>query len=224
MTDSTPEDWDLWCDRSTFEKCVQDSKFAYIVALSRAANALRFVHAAMRHAGPGDAPEAQRARMNSYLFASALLNEALNLVQMMNQSFKDDIIFQTGLRLFMKNKDVRSLKELQLNEVRNNAVFHFLPERFAEVLGTSGTDGCIFMIGRGIPTGDIHYFLGDIVSSEILVGCGAETGEFNARLASAMTETKALLVEFLEKAKALIQHHLGFWGFQKRVKTRTDAG
>src|SRR5258707_15398754 len=114
-------DWQIRCDRQTLDKCLKDEKFPYIVALARAVNALRFVHTAMRHAGGGDAPEAQRARMNSYLFASALLHEALNLVEAMNQTFKNDSGFQTDLRLVLRDKAVRNLRQTHLNPVRNNA-------------------------------------------------------------------------------------------------------
>jgi hypothetical protein len=76
----TVQDWQVQCDRETFEKCRGDARFVYIVTLARAVNALRFVHSAMIHAGEGNAPEAMRARLNSYLFATAILYEGIKLV------------------------------------------------------------------------------------------------------------------------------------------------
>src|SRR5258708_12824155 len=107
-------DWQIRCDRQTLDKCLKDEKFPYIVALARAVNALRFVHTAMRHAGNGDAPEAQRARMNSYLFASAILYEALHLVEAMNKPFRDQPEFQTHPPLFLKTKTVLQLNSTHL--------------------------------------------------------------------------------------------------------------
>src|SRR6266705_662804 len=150
-------DWQIRCDRHTLDKCLQDANFPYIVALSRAVNALRFVHTAMRHAGNGDAPEAQRARMNSYLFASAILYETLHLVEAMNKPFKDEPEFQNDPRLLLKDKTVRELKKVHLNPARNNAVFHFQAERFAVTLRDTISDGCIFLVARGNPANDVHY-------------------------------------------------------------------
>src|SRR5260370_25481661 len=45
---STQEtEWHIVCDTETFEKCQRDQKFAYIVTLARAVNALNFVNSAM---------------------------------------------------------------------------------------------------------------------------------------------------------------------------------
>jgi hypothetical protein len=104
------QDWQIQCDRETFEKCRGDAKFVYIVTLARAVNALRFVHSAMIHAGEGNAPEPMRARLNSYLFASAILYEGIKLIRAMNQTFKDDETFQKGLRLFLRDKTAQSIE------------------------------------------------------------------------------------------------------------------
>ncbi|HKB97442.1 MAG TPA: hypothetical protein VKD23_01515 [Terriglobales bacterium] len=216
-------DWQIRCDRQTLDKCLKDEKFPYIVALARAVNALRFVHTAMRHAGNGDAPEAQRARMNSYLFASAILYEALHLVEAMNKPFRDEPEFQNDLRLLLRDKTVRELKQVHLNPVRNNAVFHFEAERFAETLRQTISDGCIFLVARGNPTNDVHYSFADIVAGEILVGSVGGTEVFYSKLETAMVDTRTLLKDFLERAEKLINHHLAAWGFQNAVVSQRSA-
>ena len=205
----------------TFDKCLKDEKFPYIVVLARAANALRFVHTAMRHAGSGDAPEAQRARLNSYLFASAILYEALQLVKAMNQLFRQDALFQEGLRRFLRDKKVRSLERAHLDPARNGAVFHFLPKRFGDAARKAVSDGCVFTLGRGNPTNDVHYAFADMVAGEILVGHAGGTEEFYRLLETAMIDTRELLIEFLAKAEKLVNHDLQRWGFGNVVVPRS---
>jgi hypothetical protein len=74
-------EWHITCDLQTFEKCRKDTKFAYIVTLARAVNALTFVNSVMVEMQDRDDPAAQRNRLNSYLFGSAIMYEALKLVR-----------------------------------------------------------------------------------------------------------------------------------------------
>ncbi len=96
-------DWHITCDPETFERCRSDPKFAYIVTLARAVNALNFVNAVMVTSQGKDDPAAQRDRINSYLFGSGIMYEALKLIRAMNQPFQDDGCFQNGLRSILKN-------------------------------------------------------------------------------------------------------------------------
>jgi hypothetical protein len=175
---TTELNWHLRCDQRTFEACRANPKFPYIVALARAVNALNFVHSAMIHAGEGDAPEASRDRINSYFFASAILYEGMNLIRVMNQTFKDDDMFQNGLRPFLRDKVAQTITETHLNPARNGVVFHFLPERFAETIRSASCDNCIFVSGRGDKKKDLYYDFADVVAAEILVGYASDSEEF----------------------------------------------
>jgi hypothetical protein len=206
-------DWEIYCDPETFARCVGDERFAHIVTLARAVNALRFVHVAMVHAGMGDAPEAKRARFNSYLFASAILYESLRLIKAMNKTFKDDTIFQNGLRLLLRDKIAQAVERIHLDRARNEAVFHFFPDRFASMLENTTSDKCTFVLGRGNANRDVYYSFADVVAGEILVGYAADSEEFYAQLGEAMANTRDLVVRFANEAERLIGHHLKQWGF-----------
>lgn len=65
-------DWHITCDPNTFERCRNNPKFAYIVTLARAVNALNFVNSVMVTSHGKDDPAAQRDRINAYLFGSAI--------------------------------------------------------------------------------------------------------------------------------------------------------
>src|SRR5450432_1215181 len=84
------EEWEITCDKETFAKVRQEEKFAYIVALARAVNALYAVHSLLPQQPQTETPERVRNGMNSYFFASALLYEGLSLIRKMNKPFADD--------------------------------------------------------------------------------------------------------------------------------------
>ncbi len=206
-------DWQIQCNREIFDRCVEDEKFAYIVALARAVNALRFVNSAMVHAGGGDAPEAKRARFNSYLFASAIMYEALRLVRAMNRTFMRDNVFQSGLRLLLRDKIAKTIERTHLDRARNSAVFHFLPDRFASIMENTTSDTCIFVTARGKRNRDVYYPFADVVAGEILVGFASDSEEFYAQLGDAMVNTRNLVIRFADEAEKLIRFHLKQWGF-----------
>lgn len=207
------KDWEIYCDRETFERCVTDNKFAYIVTLARSVNALRFVDVAMDHAGMGDAPEAKRARFNSYLFASAILYESFKLIKAMSRTFKDDAVFQDRLRPFLRDKLAQEVERTHLDPARNGAVFHFLPHRFAAIMDNTTVDHCSFVLGRGNENRNAYYSFADVVAGEILMGYAANSEEFYAQLGEAMTNTRNLVIQFANAAEMLIGHHLVQWGF-----------
>ena len=63
------------------KRCAADKKFAYVVALARAVNALYSAHSLMVNAGTKDSRSLRNEiKMNSYFFASSVLYEALKLM------------------------------------------------------------------------------------------------------------------------------------------------
>lgn len=221
---ATPEgDWIVSCDARTFEACKHDDKFAYIVALARAVNSLNFVHSAMICAGETPSPDATRARLNSYFFASAILYEALKLIKAMNQPFKDDRMFQVGLRLILKDKVAQEIERKHLDPARNRAVFHFFPEYFAEIIQSKGVDECLFVTAHGTARKDLYYSFADGITGGILVGFSEESERFSEVLGKAMSDTRDLMVRFINDGELLIAYHIKLWGFvAKEVKPPSD--
>ena len=85
-----------------------------------------------------DDPAAQRDRLNSYLFGSAIIYEALKLVRAMNQPFLDDDDFQSGLRLLLKDRTAQQIERAHLNPARHQAVFHFISPQGHVRMGARG--------------------------------------------------------------------------------------
>jgi len=208
-------EWHITCDTHTYEKCRKDAKFAYIVTLARTVNALNFVNSVMVDIQGRDDPAAQRNRLNSYLFGSAIMYEALKLVRAMNKVFLDDNEFQNGLRSLLKDPTAQQIERDHLNPARHQAVFHFIPETFAEAIGKASGMGSAFVSSRGSRRGNVSYVYSDIVAAEILVGLSSNTEEFYSALGDAMAKTRDLVIKFTDSAESLIAHHLKAWGFQR---------
>jgi hypothetical protein len=220
---TTPEgDWQVACGQGRFEECQKDEKFAYIVALGRAVNSLNFVYSAMLCAGTGDSPDARRARLNSYLFASAILYEGLKLVRAMNQTFKQDEVFQEGLHNILRDKVAQTIEQAHLNPARNRAVFHFLPEFFAEMIASASCEECLFVSAHGKRRRDLYYPFADVITAGILVGLSSDTEEFSVILGKAMSDTTDLMIRFIDGAELLIAYHINRWGFEAKEISPPD--
>jgi hypothetical protein len=220
VLEAEPLDWMVGCDRETFDKCRTDEKFPFIVTLARAVNALNFVHSAMLHAGETDSPDAQRERMNSYYFASAILYEGIKLIRTMKNTFKDDPIFQQGLLLLLRDPVAQQIERDHLNPARNGVVFHFLPERFAATIDSATVNECVFIQARGTSKKHVYYTFADVVAAEILVGFASDTEEFYQALGAAMATTRKLVIRFADYADILIGRHTQNWGFKLTERIR----
>jgi hypothetical protein len=191
--------------------------------LARAVNAVYFVHSAISNLGEDRCPGAMRDRFNSYLFGSAIMYEALELIRKMNQPFSQDEVFQNGLRLLLKDKAAKHIEREHLNPARHGAVFHFDPKLFADMIEQASCEECPFVSGRGPIRKGMSYPFADIVAAEILVGFAGQTDEFYSTLRDAMIETNTLLNKFTDEAENLISHHLGQWGFSRETVIQTSS-
>jgi hypothetical protein len=130
---------------AVFKKCRDDKKFACVVALARAVNALNSAHSLMMSTTDKKAPAAIRDRMNSYFFVSAILYEALDLIRKMRAVFRNDKSFQNSLQIVLKDKTAQALEQTHLKAARRDAVFHYLPDRFAEAIAKTPMVGATYL-------------------------------------------------------------------------------
>jgi hypothetical protein len=209
------EEREITCDKETFARVRKEVKFAYIVALARAVNALNAVHSLLLLSPPTETPERVRNGMNSYFFASALLYEGLSLIRKMNKPFADDTDFQNGLRMLLKDPIAQKIEQDHLNPARNHAIFHFLPDEFEKAIGKSIDDRYVFVAAIGKKKKDLHYSYADVLAAEILVGLPADNPEFWLKFEKATAETMELVIKFASDAEDLIGNYLKAWGFKQ---------
>lgn len=200
----------IYGNPAVLKKCVADKKFAYLVALARAVNALNSAHSLMLSTDKRQTPSALRDRMNSYFFVSGILYEALKLIRAMNKVFAGDKSFETSLRLILKDTSGQALEKMHLKSVRHGGVFHFLPDRFAEAIGKTPMNECTFVSAIGQKKGDIHYLFADLIAAEM----GAGRLDDNVVVGKMMEATLNLVKLFIDHSENFISDQLNVWGFE----------
>jgi hypothetical protein len=203
-------DWRIECDAVVFERIKCEASFQQILALSRAVNSLQFVVSAF---DAQNTSTAQRSRINSFLFGSAILYEGLQLVQKMNQHFGHNQIFKQGLHTLLKDPVALSLQKHHMGPARNSAVFHYAPKEFGRMVESATVDVCEFMVGRGTSASEGYFPFADVLATQLLMGSANADEEFYQRLGSVMGKTRDLGVRFIEFSHKLILKCLSDWKF-----------
>ena len=206
---------------SILKKCVIDPKFAYVVALSRVLNALNSAHSLMMSAEGRDTPAALRDRMNSIFLVSGFLYEAIKLIRAMTKIFGGDQSFETNLRLILKDPSGQKLEQMHLRSVRDGSVFHFLPDRFADVIAKTPMTECVFATILGPQKGGIHYAFADIIAAEMMAGKRIDDAVVVNNM---MEQTLALVTGFIEHSESFIEDQLIGWGFEVRSSPPAAPG
>lgn len=204
-------DWRIQCDTVVFERVKGEASFQQILALSRAVNSLQFVVSAFD--AQNISSTAQRSRINSFLFGSAILFEGLLLVQKMNQHFGHNQIFKKGLHTLLKDPVALRLQKHHMGPARNSAVFHYEPREFGRMVESASVDVCEFMVGRGTSASEGYFPFADVLATQLLMGRADAGEEFYEHLGSVMGETRDLGVRFIEFSHKLILRCLSDWRF-----------
>jgi hypothetical protein len=203
----------IYGNPDVLKRCGGDKKFAYVVALARAVNALYSAHSLMVNAGTKETPSAQRDKMNSYFFVSGILYETLKLIRDMKKVFAGDKSFETSVWLIIKDTSGQTLEQMHLKSVRHGGVFHFLPDRFAQAIATTGMTDCVFTSAAGNKKGDIHYEFADYIAAEMMVGTRLDD---NLIVAQMFEKTLNLVKQFIDYSETFIAGQLHRWGFEIR--------
>jgi hypothetical protein len=201
----------IYGNSAVLKRCVSDPKFAYVVALARAVNALNAAHSLMMGTEGRDTPAALRDRMNSHFFVSGVLYEALKLIRAMSTVFTGDESFETSLRLILKDTSGQSLERMHLKCVRHGGVFHFLPDQFAEAIAKTGMIECVFAVSLGHKRGDVHYAFADYITAEMMVGTRLDDAVVVTEMMNKMLK---LVKQIVEHSENFIADQLKGWRFE----------
>lgn len=203
----------IYGDAKALAKCRQDEKFANVVALARAVNALNSAHSLMNFTAGSTTPAAFRDRMNSHFFVTGILYETLKLIRAMVRVFKDDPSFENSLRLILKDPAAQALEQMHL-KARNDGIFHFLPEKFAEAIAKTPMTECVFANSTADEKkSSLHYDFADTIVAEMVVGGPIN----NAAVVNKMFESTLDLVKKIsDHSENFIADQLHVWGFVVR--------
>jgi hypothetical protein len=205
----------IYGSSSALKKAKADKKFAYVVALARAINALNSAHSLMMSTTNRNTPEAMRDRMNGNFFVSGILYETLKLVRAMSGVFRDDNSFETSFRLVLKDTSALALEKMHLKSARHGAVFHFAPDRFAEAIAKTPMTECVFTSsGPGEKRGSVHYEFADLITAEMMVGKRIDD---EALVNEMFVKMLDLVQKITEHSENFIADQLNVWGFEVRA-------
>jgi len=195
--------WSIEIDKDRFDKLKTEERFWQLVALSRAVNALRFVHVALLgHATEDDSFSAQRARNNSFFFNCALLYEALLLVERLRKHYHEVPEFE-GLHQLLRDRAATELRNSSLATLRNRLTFHFDESEIGERLGS--TDHAPhFASGDGNNNLNVYNELADACTLGAFLGSRLDEPDALAKLRARIQEATDLAVRFMDAAEDFI--------------------
>ena len=113
--------------------------------------------------------------------------------------------------MVLKDKTAHALEQMHLKATRRDAVFHYVPDRFAEAIAKTPITECVFASIRGQRKGDIHYAFADMIAAEIGVGTRIDNG---VAVNDMMEKTLNLVKQFIEHSENFIADQLNGWGFE----------
>ena len=151
--------------------------------------------------------------MNGFFFASAILYESLVLIRSMVRVFKGDAGFENNLLTILRDPSAQTLEQMHLKSARHGAVFHSLPDRFADTIARTGAPDCVFFAAVGAKRGDFHFKFADLMTAEIGVGAHLDDEQVVRRM---FAMTSSLLQKLTDNAEHFITEKLEAWGFEGR--------
>jgi hypothetical protein len=157
--------------------------------------------------------------MNSYFFVSAILYETLELLRKMKSVYGQDKSFQDSLQMMLKDKTAKELEKMHLKAARRDAVFHYLPDRFAVAIAKTPMTECVFASILGQQKGSVHYTFADLIAAEIGVGTRIDN---NAVVTQMMEKTLNLVKQFIDHSENFIADQLNGWGFETLPASRAS--
>jgi hypothetical protein len=155
--------WRCVTDDANFERLKADKGFWSVVALARVVNALRFVQMPLLDNEGKDSPSAVRARFNSFFFGCSLFYEASLFVQNLPGPHRSMPEFQ-AMAGIINSKDARTLRDSNLDNLRNKLVFHFNMEEIGKHLQKLKLP--VFLIATGTTNGEVYYEIADACAVE----------------------------------------------------------
>ena len=110
---------------------------------------------------------------------------------------------------------------MHLKAVRRDAVFHYLPDRFAKAIAKTPMTECVFATIIGQQKGSIHYAFADYIAAEMMVGTRID----DAVVVNDMIEnTLALVKDFIDHSENFIADQLNGWGFEVLPASPAEPG
>jgi hypothetical protein len=212
------ENWQLFCDRATFDTLRGNVAFHRLLDLARHINALRYAISASGAAIGDDTPNGDRQRLGTFYYLGGVLFEAIGLVPELRPHFESHRAWKKGFAHYGDDDAIRARvkKGGDLQRLRNHTSFHFLPMVSERSLARLQLDEYTFTSGLGPSRGFVYHNLADAVGVHYLAGAPTDGERFAAEVERLATMTMDMALEYITHGSNLIGGTLIDFGFQRR--------
>ncbi len=207
---------EVFMSSDDFDKLRSDFRFARILRLARACNAILFCYNSYLDHINDDSPVGNRQRINSVLFIAGVLHEGLDIVDNLRSHFGHYNSFQQGLEKMLVEDRVINFRANELAMSRDKFIFHYDKDVATKSLKNLDFPEYLFATGRGGKFGGIYYNLADEVAINYL-SKDIETKEDEKQFMKHYFEMlSSLSSKFIKFADLLISEVLTEMGWQIR--------
>ena len=194
---------EIYTSAEKFDKLRSDPKFAKLLNLARAVNAIYFcLHVLLDHGGD-ITPAGQRQHINAFLFSAGALHEAFAVADSLEKYFGDRDSYQNGFGRLLEDPKTKELRGTILRRMRNKLVFHYDEDVARKALKTLDLDSYIFASSVGDKRRGTYYNLADEIVINYLLGDG-DSAEEDEKFRAAAGDIADALSRFAHCADELM--------------------
>ena len=216
-----PENWEASATKEQIGKLRTEPKFAGILTLARAVNALMFCNHALLEGAKGNRPADSRQHINALLFSAGILYEALDVAESTAKELGHLSSYKEGLKKLLEDPKTIKLRSKALLRLRNQIVFHFDPKVAAKTLQNLNLTSYQFVAGSGSSRGTSYYQLADEVAINYLIDIINQQGDEIETFKELLIEVSDLMTGFINAADDLIAHVLLDMGWTLRERKQS---
>jgi len=116
---------EIYASKEDFDKLRSDKKFANLLNLARAVNAVYFCFNSLLDYSGDETPAGQRQHINGFLFAAGVLHEGFRVAERLEKHFGDPASYRDGFGKLLAEPKTQDLRQKILKRMRNKLVFHY---------------------------------------------------------------------------------------------------
>jgi hypothetical protein len=189
--------------KENFDKIRSDRKFAKLLNLARAVNAIYFCFNSLLDYSGDDTPAGQRQHINGFLFSAGALHEGFCVADTLEKHFGDRDSYQNGFGRLLADPKTQALRRTILKRMRDKFVFHYDEDVAKKTLKTLDLKEYVFATGTGGKRKGTYYNLADEIVINYLLN-DVPPDEQDSAFREALKSIGETLSAFVGCADALI--------------------
>jgi hypothetical protein len=194
---------EIYTSKEDFDKLRSDKKFANLLNLARAVNAVYFCFNSLLDYSGDETPAGRRQNINGFLFAAGVLHEGFCVAERLQKHFGDRDSYRDGFGQLLADPKIQELRQTILKRMRDKLVFHYDEDVAKTTLKSLDLKEYVFATGTGGKRKGIYYNLADeIVINYLLNDVPADQEDAVFRVV--MKGIAEALSAFVDCADALI--------------------